>query len=128
MASTIGVAVKKSGLVDGAHFSATPHVPCVQAMTWRGCAGIASRGATTIPVTSCRWLSRLLVQYRMRQACTPGGVSARGLADTRVPTCGAAAGTDERERNRARTLSSESSTEREGQTGGGKECERESRS
>ena len=40
-------------LSDGAHRLATPQVPWVQARTLRGLRGMASRGATTMPVT-CR--------------------------------------------------------------------------
>ncbi|QYU71218.1 hypothetical protein J4558_21105 [Leptolyngbya sp. 15MV] len=47
---------------DSAHSCTTPEVPCAQAITRRGAAGCASRGATTMPVTSIGRFSSLRVQ------------------------------------------------------------------
>ena len=52
-------------------------------MTRRGRGGIASIGAATMPVTARRWPLPFVVQYWMRHACVPGGVSVIGWAEIR---------------------------------------------
>src|SRR3954454_4850926 len=74
-----GIDEAASGAFDGAHWSASPVVPCAHATTVRPAFGAAPVGATTTPDTAMSRPSTAREWYRTLHALAPAGAATGSL-------------------------------------------------